>query len=160
MNSGRFPVKHGMSKPRHPIYRAWIAMHDRTANRPGRNPTYAGVTVCDEWSTFEGFLVWAQDTWAPGHELDRIDPHGNYRPDNCRWATDKQQARNRRDNRLVTIGQETYCVAEWIERLGVTASTVYHRIYQKNWDPARALTTPIGRYTRRKSAIRTSQDSS
>lgn len=91
---------HGSRKNRTPEYVAWKAMR-RRCSVPPDHPDYPywagrGIKVCERWSTFTYFLSDMGPKPSPAHSLDRIDVDGGYSPDNCRWATQIEQGRNRR----------------------------------------------------------------
>lgn len=84
--------------------------------------------------------------WREGLTLERIDVNGNYTPDNCKFITRKDQARNRRSNRYITAFGETKPAFEWEtdERCKVKSSNIWERIDRLGWDAETAISTPAG----------------
>ena len=133
--------KHGMFGT--PEYRIWDSMVRRCHNpkhQAFKDYGGRGITVCASWRKFENFF---QDMGRapPGMWLDRINNNGNYEPGNCRWATPTQQGRNKRTNRLLTVGDVTATVPEWAERSGLKRTTIKERL-RRGWSPLRAVTAP------------------
>jgi hypothetical protein len=100
------------------------ATHPAWANYGGR-----GIRVCDQWLiSFDEFFAALGERPSPLHELDRIDNEGHYEPGNCRWSTIKENLRNTRRNRFITMDGETLTVAGWAERTGQRQDTIWHRM--------------------------------
>jgi hypothetical protein len=129
-------------KHRNPIYCLWINMLSR-CERPkdGSYNRYGGrgITVCDQWHDWETFSEDAYVGWSEGLSFDRIDNNKGYSPDNCKWSTAKEQANNRRSNRVFTINGITKTMAQWIDFVGLKSSTVCQRFYVYNWPITKAL---------------------
>ena len=100
-----------------------------------------GVAVCDEWrNDFMNFYNWSiQHGYNDTLTIDRIDVNGNYEPNNCRWATTKQQNRNTTRNVYYTINGETHCLGEWCELQGLNYQTVHSRLHKLGWNIYDAL---------------------
>jgi hypothetical protein len=129
-----------------PEYTAWVNMKNRcqNPNRPDYN-RYGGrgIQVCAEWNdSFECFLECVGPRPSPVYSLDRIDNNGDYEPENVRWATPKQQHRNRCSNRLITAFGETKTVVEWAEIGGLRKSLIRDRL-NRGWESERAISTPV-----------------
>lgn len=134
---------------RTPEWLTWKNMRTRCYSQTAKAYRWygaKGVKVYDDWKdSFENFLAYLVATIGrrpPKHQLDRIDPQGNYEPGNIRWASAKEQQRNRRKHRLVTWRGETYCVGEWAERTGIPNSALWSRLFKVKWDVEKAMTTP------------------
>lgn len=111
-----------------------------------------GITVCDEWkNNFKAFKKWAlANGYQDSLTLDRIDNNKGYSPENCRWATQKQQCNNRTNNHLVTYRGKTKTLAEWCDELGLYYRTIANRVINKKWSAEKAFETKIKRFPTRK----------
>lgn len=138
-------LTHDMSHTR--IYKIWRGIKAR-CNNPNDTGYHGygarGIKVSPKWqNSFESFYKDMKDGYEDHLVIDRIDTKGNYEPGNCRWVTQRENTRNARSNRLITIKNETKCVAEWAEVYGIKANTIITRILKYGWDEEKAVTTPI-----------------
>ena len=115
--------------------KAWDSRYHRYGGR--------GIKVCDRWKVFENFVQDMGEPPSPDHSIDRIDPNGDYCPENCRWATNKEQQRNRENNRLISFKGKTQCLSAWAEEYGLSQKRLRTRIERDGWDIEKALTTPL-----------------
>lgn len=123
--------QHGLTK--HPLYHCWYNMNDRCydpTNKQWDDYGGRGITVCDEWRYPKGLAQFIADMGEcpPGHSIERIDNDGNYCKTNCRWATRKQQQRNRRDSCIITYNGRSGTISDWAGWLGVSANTILYRL--------------------------------
>ena len=133
---------HGKSSSRE--YRIWAEMRKRCNNPKQKTYPYyggRGIKVCERWGRFEAFLE-DMGNCPEGFTLDRIDSNGNYEPNNCRWASRKEQARNRSSVHLITYNGKTQCLSAWAEEVGFERSTLKRRIYS-GWSIEDALTKGV-----------------
>lgn len=129
-----------------PEYLSWRGMRAR-CNKP-HDPNYRnygarGITVCARWQ--ESFVAFLEDMGqkpSPDHSIDRIDVNGNYEPNNCRWATNIEQANNRRTSRILTHRGKSMTLAEWSREVGIDIRIVHFRL-KFGWPVADALDRPV-----------------
>jgi hypothetical protein len=139
-------ITHGKSKTK--IYAVWNSMISRCLNRNTRNyKNYGGrgITICKEWrNDFMNFYNWAiSNGYKQGLTIDREDVNGNYEPNNCRWATPKQQANNTRRNHYIEYNGEVRTLSEWAERLDIPYNTLEFRLNRSNMTIEKAFTKKI-----------------
>jgi hypothetical protein len=138
---------HGMSYcGRNTVYEygVWGNMRNRCNNPNDKDyPKYGGrgIKVCERWNSFENFLT-DMGKCPDGYQIERRNNNDGYHPDNCYWATRKVQNRNKRTNRNITYNDETLCVTEWAERLGIKSDTLFSRL-DKGWSVERAFTKSV-----------------
>jgi hypothetical protein len=105
-----------------------------------------GIRVCRRWEVFENFRDDMLPTWFPGGTLERKENDGHYTPQNCKWATKKEQARNRRTTDWVEVFGERMSFAEAVEKYGVVPYGIARqRIHRGGWPVEKALATPSSR---------------
>lgn len=111
------------------LYNVWIGMIQRCENeKRAKYSDYGGrgITVCEEWHDFSVFVKWAKENgYQNDLTIDRINVNGNYEPDNCRWATIKQQANNKRTNVVIKCNGIKRTVKQWSELLNISPFTIY-----------------------------------
>lgn len=147
---------HGKSKTRE--FRVWSAMLTRCSNPNQDNHAYygdRGIVVCDGWkNSFESFLAEMGVAPSKKHEVDRINNEIGYVcgkcgqccekgwPLNCRWATRKENQRNKRSNHLVTCNGITKTLVEWSEETGINQVTLRYRL-KRSWSDEQTILTPL-----------------
>lgn len=142
--------KHGGTKTR--LYNVWSNMKGRCYDpHDTRYQNYGarGITVCDEWMNFANFREWAMMTGYKNDAkygectLERINVNGNYYPDNCRWATIKEQNFNRSSNKILEYKGKKQTLTEWEHEIGCNSYVIGNRL-RKGWTVEEALSIPIG----------------
>jgi hypothetical protein len=143
------PLSYTLDAAKRKIDNTLRAMISRCYNKKNKNyPNYGGrgIKICDRWlqkdTRFQNFL---DDMGFPPNrksQIDRIDNDGNYCKENCRWACNKENNRNRGNLRLLTHEGKTQCIAAWAEEKKINERTLHWRL--KHWDSiAEALDTPL-----------------
>jgi hypothetical protein len=143
--------KHGMTGTR--IYSIWVSMKMRCFNEHDchyKDYGNRGITVCEEWkNSFESFYDWSiANGYKDNLTIERIDVNGNYEPSNCKWITNKEQQRNKRNTFYLTYKDTTKSASEWSEITGINSKTIIRRI-KNGWTVERTLTEKTRKSNRR-----------
>lgn len=127
-----------------PEYRTWISMRKRCdgsfpQNLKNIHYFLNGIKVCDRWkNSFEDFYADMGKTPTKEHSIDRIDNNGDYCPENCRWATKREQALNKSTSVLVEFNGVTKNISMWWKEMGIHIS-MYYSYLKKIKDPKQTL---------------------
>lgn len=141
--------KHGETKTR--LFKIWSSMHERCEREKHvhfKDYGGRGIVVCDEWSEYIPFAIWARENgYTDELSIDRIDVNGDYTPLNCRWVTAKEQQNNKRTNRIVNYRGVSYTLTQIAEMFGIKKTTLKERL-NSGWSIEDALSRPIRQRTR------------
>lgn len=133
------------TREHHLLRQTWNSMIRRCGNP--KDASYyryggRGISVCQRWiDSFDNFKEDIGPRPSERHSIDRIDNDGPYEKSNCRWATPKQQSRNGRHNRILTIDGVSRIITEWAEQSVVSYETIRRRL-KSGWDPKLAIEAP------------------
>lgn len=126
-----------------PEFESWRGMIERCTNKNSISyPNYGGkgIKVCEAWMDFYVFFKDLGER-PKGSTLDRKDVYGDYCKDNCRWATQAEQSRNKSNNVNLLIDGKTMCVADWCQEYNINRTTVLCRL-KRGWPASKAIKTP------------------
>lgn len=141
-------TKHGHCKrgARTSEFSSWVSMRQRCLDKNSKAwPRYGGrgIKICDRWlDSFENFLADMGKKPSPLHSIERKDNNGNYGPDNCIWATAKEQANNRRSNHKVELDGKNLTLSQWSSETGIPMGTISVRLRQ-GWPERESIFTPV-----------------
>jgi hypothetical protein len=135
-------TKHNMSRTR--PYTIWTNMLSRCSyekyEKNLKNYIKRGITVCNEWKTFDGFWKDMSEGYADNLSIDRINNDKGYDKNNCRWATSEQQNNNSRINRFLSYEGTTLSVRQWAKKLNIQNQVILSRI--KSGRPIEEILSP------------------
>lgn len=131
--------KHGFTGTR--VYHIWRQMRYRCSSPKApeyKNYGGRGIKVCKRWDSFKNFI---EDMGVPEGNLtlERKDNSKGYSPENCKWATYKEQLNNRRDNNRVTAFGRTQTVTQWAEEYKLPVTTLHNRLFRAKMHSEDAL---------------------
>lgn len=133
-------TKHGLLAHKKYTYEygVWVGMRRRCRNPKDKsynNYGGRGIIICPQWSSFKIFLDDMGIAPSKNYSLDRINNNGNYEPNNCRWATQLQQALNRRSNVIIQHNGESKVLKEWLTYFGrSTAYSLFYKMKKSGWE--------------------------
>jgi hypothetical protein len=132
--------KRDKSNPRWRAHVVWLHMRqrcERPSEADAKNYRERGISYDPRWRSFEAFV---EDMGVPpaGKTLERIDNDANYGPGNCKWASRREQSRNRRCNRWIEFNGQRKLIGDWAQELGVPVQRLKNRLH-RGWPIARVL---------------------
>lgn len=140
-------IRDGRSLRNPKLYAVWNQMIERCENENQKwYHRYGGrgIKVCTEWHNYCNFEKWVESVGGKPERmsLDRIDNDKDYCPENCRWATQKEQTRNQSRTIVIEFNGKSQSLADWADELGIKWVTLHNR-YVRGWSVERMLTEPV-----------------
>lgn len=131
-----------------PEYKIWEGVINRchcVTSTAWKNYGARGIKVCDRWrSSFVHFLADMGPRPSGKHSIERVDNDGDYEPQNCRWATIADQARNKRRTIWISYQGQEMCLRDWSLKLGIGEKALRSRLRRPGWTVERAFAGPFG----------------
>lgn len=128
--------KKNLYKEKYPReYRIWKAMKARCYSTSANKGNYKEnhIEVCEEWkNSFYNFIT-DMGACPDGYSIDRINNLGNYCKNNCRWADNATQAKNKSNNLLYNINGKQMCLKDIAKEYNIKYTTLYNRIFKYNF---------------------------
>lgn len=151
-NNGK-PLIHGGAGTR--LNNIWHGMKQRVSNpnfTQYRDYGGRGIDMDENWKRdFAVFRDWAEDNgYQKDLTIERVNNNVGYYPDNCTWIPKHEQSRNRRNNRMITVGVVTLSLSQWCKELGITHGMVYYRVKKNKMSWEDAIMVPLKRINKPK----------
>lgn len=136
-------ITHGLTRGGKPYeYKSWVQIKGRCLNP--NNAAYKdyggrGITMCQRWQ--DSFVDFLADMGKRPYKtsIERMDNNKGYEPGNCRWATAREQANNRRSSVLIHAMGKTQTLTQWSVELDINVGTLWARINKWKWPIEKAL---------------------
>jgi len=127
-----------------PEYYVWMTMKSRcltVTHAQYKNYGGRGITVCNEWLSFEFFFKDMEQRPSSLHSLDRIENDKGYFKTNCRWALKEVQDNNKRTNVFIEFKGEKMTISQWAKKINLNVDTLWKRL-NVGWSIEKCLTKP------------------
>lgn len=140
-----------MNKKQIKEYRIWRAMKARCYAPSNANSTKQyyqqdGIQVCDRWrNSYEAFIADMGKIPGDDYSIERIDIHGDYCPENCKWIPMNEQQKNRRNSKMYTIDGKTMCLKDWARHFGISYTALHKRVSYRGYSFEESIAAMTGK---------------
>ena len=110
-------------------YKTWMSMLRRVRDKNNKNYGKIGIEIDERWKDFKNFLLDMGER-PQNHTIERIDVNKGYFKENCKWATFKEQCRNKKCSIIVTINNETMNLIDFANKYKIPTTTIYRKYHK------------------------------